>query len=287
MRRREWILDYLKRGQSHRYGAHRSQRVELHLPEASAGGAASAPYPVMITIHGGSWKQRYSKIVMRPLAGYLTRRGWAVWNIEYRRVGAGGGWPATFEDVASAIDKLAEIADPRLDLERVSILGHSAGGHLALWAAARENLPAGAPGALDGPPRVRARQVISQAGVADLAGGFGDGSVIGQHGGAVWGLMGGSPEELPERYAVGDPTRLLPVAIPVLLVHGIDDDTVSVDLSRNYAHAARAAGCDVELVEIAGEAGGHRTHIDPRSQAWAQVTRRLPTAVPSTATAAA
>lgn len=282
MRRRQWILDYLKRGRSHHYGPHRSQRAELHLPAVDGGTTGASPHPVMITIHGGSWKKRYGKIIMRPLVGDLTRRGWAVWNIEYRRVGAGGGWPTTFEDVASAIDQLAALEDPRLDLDRVSILGHSAGGHLALWAAGRENLPAGAPGALDGPPRVRARQVISQAGVVDLAAGFSDGSVIGHRGGAVWGLMGGSPEELPERYAASDPMLLLPVPMPVLLVHGIDDDTVSVNLSRNYAHAAHAAGCDVELVEIAGEAGGHRAHVDPRGQAWAEVTRRLPAAVPST-----
>jgi acetyl esterase/lipase len=227
----------------------------------------------MITIHGGSWQVRYGKIVMRGLVRDLTRRGWAVWNIEYRRVGGGGGWPATFEDVALAIDHLATLDDPRLDLERVELLGHSAGGHLALWAAGRENLPAGAPGALDGSPRVRARRVISQAGVADLA------DAYRRWGGeAVRALMGGAPDELPERYGAGDPIRLLPVQIPVLLVHGVRDETVSVKLSRNYAAAAREAGGQVELVEIEGPAGGHRAHLDPRGEAWAAVTQRLSSA---------
>jgi len=258
------ILDFLARGQAHRYGPHASQRADLYLPNTPA------PYPVMVLIHGGSWQKRYGKIFMRGLVGALLRRGWAVWNIEYRRLGAGGGWPTTFEDVARAIDQLAELDDARLDLERVSILGHSAGGHLALWAAGRPNLPAGAPGALDGPPRVRPRLVISQAGVADLTRAYRD-----WHGGAARALMGGAPDEVPERYAAGDPIRLLPLEMPVLIVHGVRDETVSVELSRDYAAAARAAGGEVELVEIEGEAGRHRAHLDPRGEAWAAVARRL------------
>ncbi len=231
---------------------------------------ASAPRPVMVVIHGGSWRARYGKVSMRGLAGDLSRRGWAVWNIEYRRVGAGGGWPHTFRDVAQAIDHLVELEDPRLDLGRVSVLGHSAGGHLALWAAGRDRLPPGAPGALDGPPRVRLRRVISQAGVADLAGAYRR-----WHGGAARALMGGPPERFPERYAVGDPIRLLPLGVPTLIVHGVHDETVSVELSRSYADAARAVGAEVELVEIDGRAGRHRAHIDPRGPAWAEVVRRL------------
>jgi len=255
------ILDFLTRGQSHRYGPDRSQRADLYLPHGAG------PHPVIVTIHGGSWHVRYGKVVMRGLAADLVRRGWAVWNIEYRRLGGGGGWPATFLDVAAAIDHLRELRDVPLDLDSVSFLGHSAGGHLALWAASRGRLPAGAPGV---DPAIVPRRVIGQAPVCDLAGAY-----------ALWGggaarlLMGGSPEERPDRYAAGDPMRLVPPGMPVLIVHGSHDRTVSVKLSRGYAEHARAAGADVELVEIEGEAGGHRAHVDPRGQAWTAVTRWL------------
>jgi acetyl esterase/lipase len=222
----------------------------------------------MVLIHGGSWQARYGKIVMRGLAGDLARRGWAVWNIEYRRIGNGGGWPETFADVAAAIDHLESVKAP-LDLGRMSILGHSAGGHLALWAAGREKLPVGAPGA-PGASSPRSRRVIAQAGVCDLAGAYRK-----WHGGLVDTLMGGSPEQWPERYAIGDPLAQVPLQIPVLLVHGVEDATVSVGLSRSYARAAAAAGGEVELVEIEGHDGVHRAHIDPRGVAWAAVVSRL------------
>jgi acetyl esterase/lipase len=257
--------DFLARGRTHRYGRHRSQRAELYVPSGD-----TRLHPVMVAIHGGSWQARYGKIVMRGLVSDLVRRGWAVWNVEYRRVGAGGGWPATFEDVARAIDHLATLGDPQLDLDRVSVLGHSAGGHLALWAASRERLPPGAPGRLDGHPRVRLRATISQAGVCDLST-----SARRVPGGAAATLMGGGPDALPERYAAADPMRLLAPSAPVLLVHGTADQTVSVDYSRSYEQAARASGAQVELVEIAGSEGQHRRHIDPRGEAWSAVTRWL------------
>jgi acetyl esterase/lipase len=257
------ILDVLAPRQRHRYGLHRSQRADLYLPRRPG------PHPAMVLIHGGSWQARYGKIVMRGLAGDLVRRGWAVWNIEYRRIGNGGGWPETFADVAAAIDYLEGIDAP-LDLGRVSLLGHSAGGHLALWAAGRAKLPADAPGALGASTKLRPRCVIAQAGVCDLAGAYRK-----WHGGLVDTLMGGSPEQRPERYAIGDPLAHVPLEISVLLVHGVEDATVSIGLSRSYARAATAAGGDVELVEIDGPAGAHRAHIDPRSVAWAAVVSRL------------
>jgi acetyl esterase/lipase len=258
------ILDFLlTRGRTYRYGAARSQRAGLHLPRGPG------PHRVMILIHGGSWRKGYGRVVMRGLAADLLRRDWAVWNIEYRRLGDGGGWPATFEDVADAIDHLAGVDAP-LDLTRVSLLGHSAGGHLALWAAGRERLPQGEPGAIERAPPIRVQRVISQAGVCDLVGAY-----RAWHGGAVKELMGGSPEELPERYALADPLAHVPLAMPALLVHGVDDETVSVNLSRGYARASVAAGGEVELVEIAGKAGRHRAHMDPRGAAWGAVTRWL------------
>ena len=257
------LLDFLRPGRPHSYGPHRSQRAELHLPRGPG------PHPVMVVIHGGSWQARYGKVVMRGLVADLVRRGWAAWNIEYRRLGNGGGWPATFADVAAAIDHLATIDAP-LDLARCSVLGHSAGGHLALWAASRGSVPPGAPGHQDDAPALPLRHAIVQAGVCDLAGAY-----VRWRGGAARALMGGGPEEVPERYAAGDPMALVPPDVPVLLVHGIIDDVVSVELARSYAAAALAAGDTVELVEIEGRAGRHRSHIDPRGAAWAAVTQRL------------
>jgi acetyl esterase/lipase len=149
-------------------------------------------------------------------------------------------------------------------------VGHSAGGHLALWAASRERLPPGAPGALEGAPPVLIGRAVSMAGVCDLAGGFRD-----WHGGAVLGLMGASPERAPERYAAADPAALVPLAIPVLLVHGVPDETVSVRLSRDYAAASREAGGDVTLVEIEGHEGRHRAHVYATGEAWRAVLQWL------------
>lgn len=263
MGRAALIIDVLRGGRTIRYGADRSQRAELRLPRGAG------PHPVMVLVHGGSWQARYGRVVMRGLAGDLVRRGWATWNIEYRRVGNGGGWPHTFADVAAAVDRLAELDAP-LDLARVSMLGHSAGGHLALWAASRENLPAGSPGDSSAGPRVGLQSVVALAGVCDLQGAYRR-----WRGGAVRALMGGPPERLQARYEAADPLRLLPAAAPVLLVHGVRDETVSVELSRAYAAAAHSVGAAVELVEVPGVAGSHRAHLDPRGRAWAEVIARL------------
>jgi acetyl esterase/lipase len=237
----------LRRGASRRYGEDRRNVAELHRP------AGPGPFPVAVVLHGGYWQPPWTKLIMRPLCLDLVRRGWAAWNVEYRRLGRdGGGWPMTFDDVARAIDHLAVLGDPVLDLERVTLIGHSAGGQLALWAGGRAQLPAGAPGAA---PRVCAKRVLALAAVCDLA----------AAGRPARALLGGSIEEVPERYRQADPMRRLPLAIPVALVHARDDATVSVQRSRDYAAAARAAGADVTLVETPG---GHRDPIDPASEAW-------------------
>jgi acetyl esterase/lipase len=237
----------LRRGATHHYGEDPRNLAELHRPRGPG------PFPVAVVLHGGYWQPPWTKLIMRPLCLDLVRRGWVAWNVEYRRLGRdGGGWPMTFDDVARAIDHLAELGDPALDLDRVTLVGHSAGGQLALWAGGRLELPAGAPGAA---PRVVGRRVLALAAVCDLA----------AAGRPARELLGGSVEQVPERYAEADPMRRLPLRIPVGLVHARDDTTVSVQRSRDYAAAARAAGADVTLVETPG---GHRDPIDPTTTAW-------------------
>jgi acetyl esterase/lipase len=230
------------------YGPHRIQRADLYLPPGDglqARGPSPWPYPVVVLIHGGSWRARYGRWVQRLAAADLVRRGVAVWNIGYRRMGRGegGGWPTTFDDTAAAVDRLAAEGDARLDLDDVSLLGHSAGGQLALWAASRED------------SAVAVRRVAALAAVCDMAS-----AQIAHE------LLGGGPGEVPDRYAAVDPIRRVPLSMPVLLVHGAGDETVAVRHSRDYAAAARAAGGDVELVEPRD--GRHRSYVDPRSEGW-------------------
>jgi acetyl esterase/lipase len=200
---------------------------------------------VVVTIHGGYWRAKFGKWVMRSVARDLVARGRAVWNIEYRRMGGGqgGGWPQTFEDVAAAIDHLAELGDQRIDLGDVVVVGHSAGGQLALWAASRT----------DG--AVRIARVVAMAPVTQMAPAE-----------AAHELLGGTPDQVPERFAAVDPIQLVPPPVPVLVVHGDEDETIPLFRSREYAAAACAAGGDVELVEPSP--CGHRTHVSRASAAW-------------------
>ncbi|HEX3607699.1 MAG TPA: alpha/beta hydrolase [Candidatus Dormibacteraeota bacterium] len=225
-----------------------------------------APHPVAVLVHGGFWRMPWGADLMHALAGDLHRRGWATWNLEYRRLGApGGGWPGTFEDAAAGMDAIAAV-DAGLDLGRVVAVGHSAGGQLSLWLATRSGLPAGAPGA---GPAVVPSAVVALAAVSDLAAS----SRLGLDGDAAAELVGGPPDRVPERYAVASPRERLPLGVPVLLVHGDADDRVPVAMSREYAGAARAAGDDVDLEVVPGS--GHPELIDPRSGAWEVVRRWL------------
>lgn len=234
------------------------------------------PHPTAIVIHGGFWRAHYGLDLMDPLCDDLAARGIATWNIEYRRVGEpGGGWPGTLHDVASAAEKLREIAPARaLDLTRVVTLGHSAGGHLALWLAARRRLPVGALGTgdaatLTGPGTLPLVGAISQAGVADLTAGW-------QHGlsnGAVSDFLGGGADAVPERYAIADPALSLPLGVPQVLIHGLQDDNVPLIISELYLAAATRAGDDVRLCAIPD--ADHMTMIDPFTPAWAAIVEEL------------
>ena len=247
----------------HSYGTDESQYAELYLPVGRR-----RPGTVVV-IHGGFWRARYAADLGAPLAADLAVRGWTAWNLEYRRVGNGGGWPDTLADVAAGIDLLAELDPPdgqALDLDRVVAIGHSAGGQLVTWAAGRPKLPAGAVGSA---PRVRVTGVISQAGVLDLVQGAADG--LGAT--AVADFLGGPPDAVPDRYRLASPQEWLPLDVPVRCVHARDDDTVPFSQSVDYVLAAQAAGADAGLVEVPG---GHFGVIDTASPAWRAAVDLLP-----------
>jgi acetyl esterase/lipase len=220
-----------------------------------------------VLIHGGFWRARYGLRLEDLLVPDLARRGWAVWNLEYRRLGlrSRGGWPATFEDVAAGIDHLGRLEEP-LDLARVVGIGHSAGGHLAFWAAARPGLPADAPGA---EPSVRLAGAVAMGGVVDLR----EAARLGLSRHAAQKLLGGPPTRWPRRYDLASPLERLPLGVPQLLVHGDADEVVPIGIARGYAERAGYAGDPCELVEVAG--CGHEEHLDPGSRAWAPVVAWL------------
>jgi acetyl esterase/lipase len=231
-----------------RYGADASQFGELSVPEGT-------PRGVVVVIHGGFWRAAYDLDLGRPLAHSLVAHGWAAWNVEYRRVGNGGGNPETMNDVHAAIEALAETDLP---LGRVITLGHSAGGHLATWAASRGR---------DGrwAARVRITGVVSQAGVVDLGAAYDE--RLGN--GAVEAFLGHPPG--PDDDAL-DPIRNVPLDVPVHCMHGSADDVVPVSQSQAYVAAARAAGATAELTEVPGD---HFVVIDPEHDAWARTLELL------------
>jgi len=259
-----------------RYGAAADQVGELWPagpggpgPGGPGSGAPSrpGPHPVAVLVHGGYWRARWRLDLMHALAADLQRRGVAVWNLEYRRIGsAGGGWPGTFEDVAAGFDALHGLAGRYdLDLDRIAVVGHSAGGQLALWLAGRAR-PRHGPGAR---PRLLPALAVALAGVCDLV------EAARRHlsQDAVVELLGGGPQERREAYRLGSPAALLPLGVPQVLVHGTADASVPFDISERYAAAARAAGDTCELVALDGV--DHFALIDPGSAAWQATVERL------------
>ncbi len=215
----------------------------------------------VVLVHGGAWADDEDLSLVRPVARNLRNRGYAVWNIEYRRVGEpGGGWPGTFEDVGAAID---HVADLNVDTDRVVVVGHSAGGTLALWAGGRDGTvtPAG---------------VLSLAGFTDLAACVEANLVDG----ACARLLGGTPDQVGERYQEASPIDRLPIGIPQALVHGVDDDVVPLGQSQAYAAAAREAGDQADFTAV--DHAGHFQLIDVDHPAYRDVLRALDDLVPST-----
>ncbi len=247
------------------YGAGEHQHGDLRLPEGPG------PHPVAVVLHGGCWQGWHTYRHIERLAQKLTEHGWATWNLEHRQaIEEGGGWPGTFLDVGRGTDYLRKVAeDVPLDLSRVVAVGHSAGGHLALWLAARPGLSPDSELAMsDALPIAGA---VSLGGVADLRAHFAQPERL--CGDGVVQLMGGAPEDVAGRYALGSPMELLPLGVPQLLLHGIDDPSVPVALVERYAQRASELGDSVELVII--DRAGHFEVMAPESDRWPSVEEPL------------
>ena len=245
------------------YGPDKQHVADLRLPPGTG------PHPVVIGIHGGYWRARYGLDYFGHVCAALTAAGIATWNIEYRRLGnTGGGWPGTFEDVASAAGALRTVAATHpLDLTRVYAVGHSAGGQLALWLAGRHRIaPANTLYRSDPLPIAGA---VSLAGVADLRRGY----ELRLSDGVIADLLGGSPDEYPDRYAATSPLDLLPIGVRQLLITGDADDNVPPELTQGYFEAARAIGDPAEMLILPD--AGHFDIVDPRSAAWPLVAAAI------------
>jgi acetyl esterase/lipase len=248
------------RHESLRYGRHPDHVVEVLAPVGAPG------RPLIVVIHGGFWRHQYDRGHTAPQCAALAAEGYAVAAIEYRRVGGGGGWPETFQDLALGLDALPDLAGDIVDPQRVILMGHSAGGHLALWAASRHRLATDAPGHRAEPTPVRG--VVSLAGVADL--GWAVAADLGD--GAAEAFVGVPPERDPEgRYAMADPARLVPTGLRTICVHGGLDEHVPVDCAAAYVAAAREAGDPAELRVLDWEE--HFSLVTPGSAAWPHVLR--------------
>ncbi|MCH7994872.1 MAG: alpha/beta hydrolase [Planctomycetes bacterium] len=243
-------------GQKYAYGKDPLQFGELTLPKGPG------PHPVAVFIHGGCWLAQYDIAHSRALANALAEAGIAVWNLEYRRVGdSGGGWPGTFLDVASGADYLRTLAEKHpLDLSRVIAIGHSAGGHLALWLAARHKIPAESD--------IYRAKPIGVVGVLGLAPApeldkLHEKEVCGH---VIDKLMGGGPEKFPKRYRDASPSRMAPIGVAQIILVG-DKDKSWGWVGEAYTKAARKAGDEkIELITAPG--ANHFEVIDPHSTTW-------------------
>lgn len=243
------------------YGPDDFQFGDLRLPKGPG------PHPVAIVIHGGFWRAKYGLEYTGHMSAALTAAGMATWNVEYRRIGnTGGGWPGTFLDTAIGADYVRELAKKYpLNLEKVISMGHSAGGHLAVWLAARRRIPQADRLASADPIRLRA--VVSLAGLVDLRRAW----ELKLSDSAVDQLMGGPPAKLGERYRTASPIELVPLGLKVRLLHGTEDSIVPIEIGNAYQKAASRAGDDARLVVLGG--ADHFAVVDPRSEHWATVEK--------------
>src|SRR5216684_6461136 len=229
------------------YGADPLQFGDLRLP------SSPGPHPTVIFIHGGYWRNAYNLDHAGHLCAALARAGAATWSIEYRRIGdSGGGWPGTLDDVLHGAEHLAKIGQRyNLDLRRLVASGHSAGGQLVLWLAAQR--------------AVDLRGVIPLAAVSDLRRAW----ALQLSNGVVKQFLGGSPKQIPQRYAATSPMELLPISVPQRMVHGTADNIVPFDMSERFAKAS----LNSKLIPLKG--AGHFELIDPRSREWDTVQKNI------------
>lgn len=243
------------------YGDESSHYGELRLP------AGRGPHPVVVLVHGGCFRKDYASAQsIGAMADALKGLGIATWSIEYRRLSEpGSGWPGTYRDVGAGLDHLRRLASPyRLDLRRVVVLGHSAGGHLAHWAAARPRLRPDSPLHAANPLRVRG--VVNLAGRTDMTVGIGDYEATCGDMPVLRMLLGGLPDRVPERYAQVSLPGLLPLGVRQVLVWGSRENFVPERQARDFQTAAHRAGDDVRLIIVPG--AGHFETASPSSSAW-------------------
>jgi acetyl esterase/lipase len=250
------------------YGSLPLQFGDLWIPSSSSKNP-SQRWPLVVFVHGGWWRAQYDLAYAGFLCQALKAQGVAVWSLEYRRVGdEGGGWPGTMQDVAAGMDHVAKLADTyHLDTTRVIAAGHSAGGQLAFWLAGRHHIPHTSVLAQT-QPNLALKGVVALAGAVDLRLVIDLGGYVNFTNGkpAVIELMGGTPNEAPERYAAANPGQLLPLGVPQVLVQGAEDDQIPPDLPTRWAQEAKRQGDSVEVHIVPG--ADHFDVVDPQSSAW-------------------
>ncbi|MCJ0903287.1 alpha/beta hydrolase [Rhodococcus sp. ARC_M6] len=237
------------------YGSHSQQFGHLYVPDSADG-----PVPVVMQIHGGYWSGQYGLSLGTAFAVELARSGVAVWNIEYRRLGAGGGWPEMSADVKAAYDAIpgmvADASSVDFDLKQIRLVGHSAGGHLAVWLAGENDV------------FTRPARVVAQAAALDLASAAERGRRISY----IEDLFGVPFESDPDLYRSASPQHRLPIGVPVICVTGEEDLQVSAKVSARYVAAADALGDPVALHVVEGE--GHDAFLSPSTESW-RLSREL------------
>jgi acetyl esterase/lipase len=247
------------------YGDDPLQFGDLRIP------SGRRPFPIIMLIHGGCWLSQYDLTLMDSIAEDLMLRGYATWNIEYRRTeDPGGGWPGTFLDAANGLKYIKTLCKRyAIDLEKIVVLGHSAGGHLALWLGAQYQLPSDSEIKLIGLPELKG--IISLAGITDLKAYFAPAGC----GSNVINLIGGTPDSFPDRYREGTPTSFLPLGIPQVLVQGEDDDIVPMDHVISYYDRARSCQDNIKLYMVPD--ASHQDVILPENITWLTVLKAINT----------